>query len=43
MVRGSVEVAEAQSSAGMGVLKSNKHTSSQWRTGIWGVVGLVGV
>lgn len=38
-----MQVAEAQSSAGMGVLKSNKLTNSPWRTGVWGVAGLVGV
>lgn len=42
MVRSSVEVAEAQSSAGIGMM-SNEHRSLQWRTGVWGVVGLVGV
>lgn len=39
----SMEVAEAQSSVGMGVLESNEHKSLQNRTGVWGMVGLVGV
>lgn len=38
---GSMEIAEAQSSAGMSALEINEHKRLQWRTGVWGMVGLI--
>lgn len=40
---GSTEITEAQSTAEISVLESNEHKMLQWRMGVWGMVGPVGV